>query len=352
VHRVALLTHRTNTASLLRSVSAPSKWQLAIKSNWADLRQETWASSSAPQGTTESPTAVLDLATVASSKLQVERAIAEIKQLNANTRVVLLASSATLVDAIDERWASMAGAELLIPALSALRWEKSGALLQAFVARGVDVDEHEAKKRSLPFIIAAQRIERSNAALANLASVAASGIDLAELAKRMVRSGGVEVKNRLYHFRSYPECFVASEAADWIESALGVSAESAVAVGLAMQEAGLIYHVAREKAFAAEFLFFRASAASSNFVLSDFVSLCRSAGGFDVRDRDYMGTNYPRCFIGSEAVGWMQKTGLSLNEAMSVGERMIRLSIISHVLNEHPFQDAKYFYRFGDERMS
>ncbi|TAG04723.1 MAG: hypothetical protein EAZ24_15545 [Burkholderiales bacterium] len=349
MHRVIVLSHQSSTGSLLRSVGAAAKWQLFVNSSWADLRQQVWTAQTAR--TTESAAAVvLDLATVALAGLTIERALGEIKSLAPDAPVALIASGALHLDAVDERWASTAGAALLVPALSALRWERSGARLQAFINGSAESVDSDSQKRVLPYVLAAQRLERNNDALVNLAAVENSGVDLPQLARRIGRSGGVEIKNRTYHLRSYPQCFLAKDGIDWIAKALGIDQKAAITVGCALQATGLIYHVAREQLFSEEFLFFRVATTPSNFVLADHVSACRSKTGFERRDRDYLGTSYPRCFVGSEAAASMQSRGMSFNEAMSVGERMLRLSIFSHVLDEHPFRDAKLFYRFGDER--
>ena len=77
-----------------------------------------------------------------------------------------------------------------------------------------------------------------------------------------------------------------------------------------------------------------------------FYSLIRSEGGFAVADRSYMGTLYGKCFVGSEAIDWMQAQGYTLNEALSMGQRLLELSLAHHVLDEHSFKNEKLFYRF------
>jgi predicted RNase H-like HicB family nuclease len=45
-------------------------------------------------------------------------------------------------------------------------------------------------------------------------------------------------------------------------------------------------------------------------------------------------------------VEWIQAQGYTRNEALSMGQRLIDLSIAHHVADEHPFKNEKLFYRF------
>lgn len=72
--------------------------------------------------------------------------------------------------------------------------------------------------------------------------------------------------------------------------------------------------------------------------------------GVPVRDRTWRLTNYPCCFVGSQAVDWLivHKYAKSREDAVAIGARLLSAGEFSHVLNEHPFKDAKLFYRFAD----
>ena len=69
----------------------------------------------------------------------------------------------------------------------------------------------------------------------------------------------VVVEDRTYHWRTYPSCFVGSEAVSWIAHTQDCSYEKAVEIGLAMQKKGLFDHVHREHPFRNEYLFYRFS---------------------------------------------------------------------------------------------
>lgn len=69
-----------------------------------------------------------------------------------------------------------------------------------------------------------------------------------------------------------------------------------------------------------------------------------------IRDRKFHGVIYPACFVGSDAVAWLKQTyQLSENEAMTLGQRMIDLFIVHHVVDQRPFRDGKFFYRFHQD---
>ena len=73
----------------------------------------------------------------------------------------------------------------------------------------------------------------------------------------------------------------------------------------------------------------------------------RGKDGIKIQDRRYKFTSYPLCFIGSEAVEWMESRYLlSKPEAIRLGQELINLKIIHHVTDEHDFKNDYLFYRF------
>lgn len=85
--------------------------------------------------------------------------------------------------------------------------------------------------------------------------------------------------------------------------------------------------------------------------LAALVARMRGHGGLAIEDRRHLLNLYPRCFVGREAVAWLVKNeGLSHAEALAVGALLVERGLLHHVLDEHGFEDAGYFYRFrGDE---
>jgi EAL domain-containing protein (putative c-di-GMP-specific phosphodiesterase class I) len=74
----------------------------------------------------------------------------------------------------------------------------------------------------------------------------------------------------------------------------------------------------------------------------------RSPGGVDVRDRIYNLRNYRQCFVGREAVDWLARhQRIGRHDAVRLGQRLLALGLLSHVLDEHDFEDRELFYRLA-----
>jgi len=77
------------------------------------------------------------------------------------------------------------------------------------------------------------------------------------------------------------------------------------------------------------------------------VARMRGPGGVAIEDRRHLLSHYRKCFVGSEAVEWlMRANGLSRDEAIHLGQSLVERRIFHHVLDEHPFRDGYFFYRF------
>ncbi|MCA1994006.1 MAG: mechanosensitive ion channel, partial [Coleofasciculus sp. S288] len=86
--------------------------------------------------------------------------------------------------------------------------------------------------------------------------------------------------------------------------------------------------------------------------VEELVAAMRGEGGLAIADRRYRLNLYPACFIGSEAVEWLvHKRNCTREEAIDLGQLLVDWGIIHHVLDEHPFRDGYFFYRFyADEQ--
>jgi hypothetical protein len=81
--------------------------------------------------------------------------------------------------------------------------------------------------------------------------------------------------------------------------------------------------------------------------LDELLARLRGPSGVAVADRRHLLTVYPHCFIGREAVDWLVRAeGLTRDEAVRLGQLLVEREVIHHVLDEHPFQDGNFFYRF------
>ncbi|AFY70306.1 pleckstrin/ G-protein interacting- domain protein [Thalassoporum mexicanum PCC 7367] len=81
--------------------------------------------------------------------------------------------------------------------------------------------------------------------------------------------------------------------------------------------------------------------------LEQLVARMRNVGGLKIQDRRFRLTNYPRCFVGSEATQWiMDRLEIPEAEAVRLGQRLIDEKWLHHVLDEHDFKNEDLFYRF------
>lgn len=85
----------------------------------------------------------------------------------------------------------------------------------------------------------------------------------------------------------------------------------------------------------------------STINLEKLVTQMRGVEGLQIEDRWYHLQLYPRCFVGHEAVMWISKhLQFSRTEAVELGQRLIDEKWIHHVVDEHPFREGYFFYRF------
>ena len=288
---------------------------------------------------------VLELAALAAAGARLGNVCKQVRRHYPSTKIGLIASATQHIDEAAKLWASAEGADVIVAQINPWRWAATGEALFAELLGNPEAVA-ASSRRVAPYLRAAAHGATTNVDARRVADAEANGIDLPALAFRMQRSGGVDIKDRRFRLRIYPECFVATESVTWLERALRVGRDKAIAVGQALQSAGLIYHVAKEQAFADEALFFRVAQIPAHWSIERFYSLIRGEAGVSVANRNYLGSKYGKCFVGSEAVDWIQAQGHTVNEAISMGQRLIDLSLAHHVLDEHPFKNEKLYYRF------
>ena len=177
------------------------------------------------------------------------------------------------------------------------------------------------------------------------------GLEPGVLIAKMRGCSGVEICARLYRMKTYDECFVGNEAVDWLTQTMGIARADAVCVGQALLELGHLYHVAREQPFQDGHFFYRLFADTPRLNALDLCALSeRMREGVRIRDRKFHGVTYPACFVGADAAAWMREVlELSENEVMTLGQRLMDLFIVHHVVDGQPFRDGKFFYRFHQD---
>ncbi|MGD1854772.1 MAG: hypothetical protein ACFB2W_11015 [Leptolyngbyaceae cyanobacterium] len=82
-------------------------------------------------------------------------------------------------------------------------------------------------------------------------------LDLQKLVAAMRNVGGLQIKERQFHLKSYQQCFVGSAAVDWLIAYLDISREDAVRVGQRLIDEDWIHHVLDEQAFQDGYFFYR-----------------------------------------------------------------------------------------------
>ncbi|MEM8805250.1 MAG: mechanosensitive ion channel protein [Cyanobacteria bacterium P01_G01_bin.38] len=82
-------------------------------------------------------------------------------------------------------------------------------------------------------------------------------VDLKQLVAAMRTVGGIQIKDRQFRLKSYHQCFVGSEAVDWLVADLDISRQAAVRIGQRLIDEGWIHHVLDQQVFQDEYFFYR-----------------------------------------------------------------------------------------------
>ena len=86
-------------------------------------------------------------------------------------------------------------------------------------------------------------------------SVAKTELD--RLVEQMLRPEGLMIRDRRFRLTWYPDCFVGSEAVDWIVKTQKATRQEAVRLGQRLVDRDVIHHVTYEHGFKDEYLFYR-----------------------------------------------------------------------------------------------
>lgn len=82
-------------------------------------------------------------------------------------------------------------------------------------------------------------------------------LELEELVSRMRDVNGVLIKDRRYKLKTYPRCFLGTEAQAWLMENFGLPAEGALRLGQRLIDERWIHHVTHEHDFEDAELFYR-----------------------------------------------------------------------------------------------
>ena len=263
---------------------------------------------------------------------------------------VTLGTRFAVADA-ERRWACVHGATDLFPGVSPGRLEREserylGRVLGELGCPPVDPDGLRVSLRALAREAGDTAIvgERLPAALAG------RGIDLDAVAARMCGPGGVDCRDRRYRLNVYPHCFVGMEAVEWIARTYALDRATALELGEALLERGVFEHVVKQHPLRDGRFFYHFAGAVDALDAIDIDQLvARMTGpeGVAIADRRYRGRKYSACFVGQDAAAWIMRSyRLARADAVSLGQRLVDLYLVHHVVDEHDFIDGDYFYRF------
>jgi Protein tyrosine and serine/threonine kinase/Domain found in Dishevelled, Egl-10, and Pleckstrin (DEP)/Leucine rich repeat len=162
----------------------------------------------------------------------------------------------------------------------------------------------------------------------------------------------VVVKTRKYHFRSYRNCFVASEAASLLAAYARLSRREATKRLKRLQDAGYIQHVTdADKAFEDDFLFYRFGKHRALCGRVDLDALQEAARSeLQIEDRRYALRTYWRSFVAHDAVDWLAaRERFTRAEAVQLFQQLVERGAIAHVINSATaFSDSFQLFTFVD----
>ena len=295
---------------------------------------------------------IADLATFVAQGGAPDEILSRLANQFPELRVVTTLSDRLTITSQEVNWINSLGAAGLFPRVSALRIEET---LQPVLAAVVDdpgaqfdIERITSMFRALnggiddpPLFASAQKL---------LAKRGTSPPELTKLIAEIRSPGGFDIQDRSYRLATYPDCFVGREAVDALVRITGRSRTTALAIGRLLHSVGEFYHVAGEQDFedGEYYYYFRATTQKICALdLRQVIGGVRGATGFSVRDRSHLGKRFPKCFVGSDAAEWLKnRYDLTLPGAVALGQTLLRMHVIRHVVDEHDFIDKKFFYRF------
>ncbi len=287
--------------------------------------------------------AIIDLAGVQQAAAHLVALAALLPSLEARQRT-LLARPQRGLWAADRAWVQALGFADLVDQLDSVSLGAESTQVLAWVARLTGAQPLSGD--TLARYFSAMQIKPDTASARGLVRKA-TGLSAEAVCAAL--ASNVKALNRLYHFKSYPSCFVGTEAVAWLAKQYAVLTGEAIALGAALQSLGLLHHVAHEHAFANEAFFYRTdmSTAVDRTSPGALLRMLSSPMGVEVRDRLYHGKTYAQCFIGSEAVDWVSRSQkIARYQAEIALNRLHGFNLIEHVTHDHPVRDGLFFYRF------
>ncbi|XP_043945836.1 DEP domain-containing mTOR-interacting protein-like [Protopterus annectens] len=168
------------------------------------------------------------------------------------------------------------------------------------------------------------------------------------------------IKDRRYHLRTYPNCFVAKELTDWLmEHKEAPDREIAIRLMKKLMDNNIIHHVCDEYSdFKDAKLLYRFRKDDGTFPLNkDVKVLLWGERLYEklivmensiLKTREENGIRYHRTLLGCEMIDWLIQEGetATKKEAVELCRALLEHGIIQHVSNRHHFFDSNLLYQF------
>ena len=174
----------------------------------------------------------------------------------------------------------------------------------------------------------------------------------AALWRAMHGNSSLKVRDRTWRARIYKQCFVGSDAVDWIVNSQHVDRAQAVQMGRRLMALGLIRHALDEHDFKDEQLFYSwveqdaATPQQERDPPPDLGASLRGEHGAAMQTFRRGTALHRRCATGRVVTDWIvQRYGVSRETAVAWGGQLMRLGQLHHVFHDRPFTDSQALFR-------
>ncbi len=163
---------------------------------------------------------------------------------------------------------------------------------------------------------------------------------------------GLKIRTRTHGLRTHADCFVGSEAVDWLARHRNLDRAGAVRLGRQLMALGMIQHVVHEHDFKDDSLFYRLCHHQSPKVNveadAQLAAALRSAQGPRWRPHARGLLMHSGCVTGRELVNWMvARKGIARDTATQWAAQWMRQGVLRHVYDDEPVRDDRTLYRLG-----
>lgn len=162
---------------------------------------------------------------------------------------------------------------------------------------------------------------------------------------------GLTPKDHFEDRKYFAQTFTGAEAVAWLMRNQLLSEEMALVWGERLLKLRAFHHVTEEQPFRNGPYLYRFCAderptdEQEKIYLDNLVMQLRK--GLTIKTHWQRFKPYPASFTGSEAVQWIiQHQKLSQEAARRLGQRLVEVQLLHHVLDEQPFQATNELYRF------